>query len=241
MVPLVQYYPTNRVGRTFAAGDVHSCYNQLRMLLDAVNFDFSKDVLYQTGDLLNRGPDPLRCLALLDEPWFRSVQGNHEAELINAANDYFYNWDHFVRHGARWARDLPRDKLLDIARKLKRLPCVIVVGEGNERFNVFHGEWHASDAKLDELNGKRWPPVTLMDGRDLIYGRVSPDLHAGLSPSFVGHTIVKRPKMIGSHIYLDTGSYHGHFDHHNPSGISMIEVATQQVWQYSKGKVIRTA
>jgi serine/threonine protein phosphatase 1 len=239
MVPLVRHYPTNRVGRTFVSGDWHGCYNQVRMLLDAVGFDFSKDVLYQTGDIGNRGPHSRKCYELLDEDWFRPVQGNHESELVRAAKDPMYNWEEFLRHGSRWAYNLPRHVLQTLTAKIAKLPCAIVVGEGNERFNVFHAEWHADDAKLDALSGC-WAPVWLIGGRELFHGRTPPERHAGLSPSFVGHNIVKRPKMIGSHIFIDTGSYHGEFNPTNPSGISFVEPATQRVWQYSLGKVIET-
>lgn len=241
MIPLVHFHPTNRVGRTFVAGDLHGCYNQLMALMNAVNFDFSKDILYQTGDLGNRGPHSYRCLELaVTAPWLRAVKGNHEEELIKAANDPMYNWDHLIRHGAKWAYDLPRMTLRLLMDRVRLLPSAIVVGEGPERFNVFHGEFHGDDAKLDALNGRQWPPVYLVGGRDLHRGKISPDIHKGLSPSFVGHSIVKQPTMIGSHIYIDTGSYRGEHDPSHPGGVTFFEPATQQAWQYSKGTVIRT-
>lgn len=241
MAPLVQHYPTNRVGRTFVSGDWHGCYDQVMLLLNTVNFDYSKDVLYQTGDLANRGPRSRRCLEMIGEKWFRPVRGNHEEELIKGALDPMYNWGHLVRHGARWARDMPHDARIALAKKMATLPTIITVGEGAERFNVFHGEFHGNDAALDAVVAKRHAPVWVLDGRDLIYGRVRPEAHAGLSPSFVGHTIVSQVKMIGSHVYLDTGSYRSEYNPSDPSGISFLEVATGNVWQYSLGKVIRTA
>ncbi|MGL9724118.1 metallophosphoesterase [Sodalis sp. (in: enterobacteria)] len=30
------------------------------------------------GDLIDRGPQSEACLPLLENPWFRSVRGNHE-------------------------------------------------------------------------------------------------------------------------------------------------------------------
>lgn len=240
MVPLVRHYPVNRIGRTFVCGDMHGCYNQFRMLLDAVNFDFSKDIMYQTGDMGNRGPHSRRCLELAREPWFRPVKGNHEEELIKGANDPMYNWEHLVKHGARWAYDLPRNTLRALMEEIRLLPVAIVVGEGPERFNVFHAEFHGSDEKLDALNGRTWPPVYMQDGRDLYYERISPEIHGGLSPSFVGHTIVKKPIMIGSHVYIDTGGYRAEYNPDHPGGLTFFEPATQRAWQYSKGTVIQT-
>lgn len=240
MADLVRYYPANRVGRTFVAADFHGCYRQFLALLAAVDFDYLKDVVYQTGDLINRGSQSRQCIKLIDSHWFRPVAGNHELELIRAGNDPMYNWESAIRHGARWARDMGRDELRLLTERLGKLPVAIVVGEGAERFNVFHGEWHADDAALDRLNEKKQFPVWLVDGRDLFKGNVSPDFHKGLSPSFVGHTIVDRPTMIGSHIYLDTGSYKGDWDSTSPCGITLFEPATQRAWQYSLGKVIQT-
>jgi serine/threonine protein phosphatase 1 len=211
-------------------------------LLEAINFDYSKDIMYQTGDLADRGPHSRRCLALIREPWFRAVRGNHEHELLKAAaTPQYYNWTHWVKHGGRWATHIPIEELQAIAKEVEQLPAVIVVGEGTERFNVFHAEFHGNDQDLENINGKLYIPINILEGRTLIEGDVGKEHHIGLSPSFVGHTVVRKPRMIGSHIYLDTGSYNGEHDPSNPSGISVIEPATQQVWQYSRGKVIRTA
>ena len=46
----------------YAIGDIQGCYDPLRHLLDRVRFDPDKDVLWLTGDLVNRGPKSLKTL-----------------------------------------------------------------------------------------------------------------------------------------------------------------------------------
>lgn len=236
----VRHYPVNRKGRTFVAGDLHGCLRQLMLILAAINFDFDNDILYQNGDQIDRGPTPIDCLLLNEKPWFRGVAGNHEGLLIDAMRYPGFDWEHWRKHGGGWALETPRTELAELAKLAARLPAVIVVGEGTERFNVFHAEFHGSDAKLDALNERQWVPLNLQLGDELIKGKVKPEIHAGLSPSFVGHRIVKKPRIIGSHVYIDTGSFLGELPHDTEHGVTVLEPATQKAWQYKNGKVVQT-
>jgi len=56
--------PTNTTGKDFVVGDLHGCYDLLESLLGAVSFDKSKDRLFSVGDLIDRGPNSLRCLRI---------------------------------------------------------------------------------------------------------------------------------------------------------------------------------
>jgi len=68
--------------RTFIIGDVHGCLDELRLLVDSIGFDSAKDRIFQTGDMINRGPSSYGCLEFARECGIQSVMGNHEARLV---------------------------------------------------------------------------------------------------------------------------------------------------------------
>lgn len=229
--------PANAAGRDFVVGDLHGCRAMLDALLARIGFDKAVDRLFAVGDLVDRGPDSPGCLALLQEPWFFSVLGNHEQMLMMAAaDDTPLAWSFWLRNGGAWGRGITREELLEHAAALSVLPLVIAVGEGDERFNVLHGEFFGSDADLDavlaEADKSGRLPLSILWGRDLADGKVEPEKQAGLSPTFCGHTPFSTVGRIGQQIFIDTGAYLAHHrGDHAENALTIVEVKTSRLWR----------
>jgi len=200
-----QHFAHNTQGSDYVVGDIHGDYERLVALLSKIKFDASVDRLFSVGDLIDRGPASAKCLELLEEPWFFSVQGNHEDLLQQAAADPEHAFELWVLNGGQWGRELERNLLEHYAARLARLPLVMTVGTGASRFNVFHAEFFGDDQALDQDNYSKHTREQLLWGRVLVRDATKKNLHSGLSTSFCGHTPLQKPAKIGSHIFIDTG------------------------------------
>lgn len=100
----------------YAIGDVQGSYDELRRLLDRVNFDPATDKAWFAGDLVNRGPQSRETLLFVRSLGDRAVTvlGNHDLHLLAVAQGYrqYHRRDSFqdILH----ADD--RDELIDWLR-----------------------------------------------------------------------------------------------------------------------------
>lgn len=69
---------------TYLIGDIHGCYDELKIILAQVKFNPAEDTLWLTGDLVARGPGSLEVLRMVCNLGdnVRMVLGNHDLHLL---------------------------------------------------------------------------------------------------------------------------------------------------------------
>jgi len=98
---------------TYAIGDIQGCFFALEKLLEKIHFDPTQDVVWFTGDLVNRGPQSLETLRFIKNlgKQQRTVLGNHDLHLLAIAHGYHTGWRDDTLTPILKAPD--RDELLD--------------------------------------------------------------------------------------------------------------------------------
>lgn len=68
----------------YFVGDIHGCYKEFKYILSKINFNLNNDILWITGDILSRGPEPLKVLKFLYsiKDNVNIVLGNHDIYLL---------------------------------------------------------------------------------------------------------------------------------------------------------------
>lgn len=212
----IDRYPCNTIGRDLVVGDIHGCFDRLRVELSRVQFDPSRDRLFSVGDLVDRGPDCDQVLDWVALPWFHAVQGNHENMAIRWPEG---NMDpvNYMANGGGWNISNPPDASREIADTLITLPLGIEVDTAAGLVGIVHAEcpfddWDMFRVSLAEANlraaaRKRCEATALWARERVTEGNAT--LVSGLRALIVGHTPVPEPQLLGNVHYIDTGAVFG--------------------------------
>lgn len=186
-------------------GDIHGHYDLLKEELSYEGFNPSRDRLFSVGDLIDRGPKSLRCLKLLNEPWFFATRGNHEQMMIDCIKDAsFPNWR---RDYGQWLDEISETESREWANLLAELPIAMTIDCGDFHVGICHAE----------PSGRDWQRMIkdpacykqMMWGRTVLRGEGYLGLVDGVDFTVHGHTPVPQPRRVGNRFFLDTGAGDG--------------------------------
>lgn len=198
----------NTQGRDFILADLHGHRNLLEKALVGCQFDPDADRLISVGDLIDRGPDSLACLELLNEPWFYLVRGNHEQMMIDAVlKGAPTAWSLWVRNGGSWALECSEEVLQGWASRLDALPLTLTVHHQKGLYGICHAQYSLPDWQ-DRLTASQQHQTDWLWGRDRVK-QSTPNGVVGVDCLFHGHTIVDGVTRKANSLYLDCGAYAG--------------------------------
>jgi serine/threonine protein phosphatase 1 len=73
------------IKRRLVLGDLHGRYDYLMDVLKKANVDYENDVVIQIGDIVDRGPDPFKCMdELLKIKNVILLAGNHDTAFVQS-------------------------------------------------------------------------------------------------------------------------------------------------------------
>ena len=160
------------------------------------------------GDIIDRGPDSLGCLALLQEPWFRCVRGNHEEMAVSALQGQ--DMALWQMNGGDWFFQLRGAALISARHALRRcreLPLILHLQLGERTVVIAHADCPAQEYALNKP----------LDWQKVVWSRqrleeMESGEQAGIRGAdafYFGHTPLKQPLTIANLHYIDTGAVFG--------------------------------
>ncbi|WP_434057112.1 metallophosphoesterase [Acinetobacter silvestris] len=203
-----QIYQHTR-GRLFVVGDLHGCYDQLMQKLADVQFNFEQDLLIAVGDLVDRGPESLKCLNLIDQPWFKAILGNHEEMCILSKVDRKMANLH-ADHGGEWFYHLAPIQREQVRKQCLTLPVILEVEFQNQRYgfvhaDIDHNDWNEFKQSVQSQHELAlWGRGRIRNKRPALYGKIQ-----GIDQVFLGHTVIDFVTKRDNCYYLDTGCVFG--------------------------------
>lgn len=193
----------------YVVGDLHGCYQRLINQLAELNFDNQKDLLISVGDLIDRGPQSLLCLELINEEWFKCVRGNHEQMAIDTLTEKTDGrlWFH---NGGDWFIHLDGDQQMyagDLIKLAAKLPLVIELTTDAAKIVVAHADYPDSSYAF----GKSVSEEDVVWSRDRFNNIVDGNGGeiTGADQFYFGHTPIKQRAKAWNQNYIDTGAVFG--------------------------------
>ena len=187
----------------WVVSDIHGCYQWLMDALKRRHFNPYEDLLISVGDIIDRGPDCVKCLQLMDEKWFRAVRGNHEQMALDAIeNNDFALW---MSNGGIWFSALEdKRNALRLLNACRDLPHIIEITCANGLNVIAHADYPAEAYVWNK-------PVSLQRvlwDRDRLMGFMVGKGQGiqGADHFWFGHTPLDKRYDFNNLHYIDTGA-----------------------------------
>ncbi len=219
-------YPTSKArvpkgARYYVIGDIHGRLDLFKALLAAIERDnqakpSARMHIILLGDLIDRGPDSAKVLAIARE-WqkHRSVRiltGNHEEMFLKAFDDpavcrQFFKLggrETLISYGVS-AREFKDSSIEKLAKRMRK----VVPKQDRKFIKTFEDMIVAGDYVFVHAGINPERPLEDQDPADLRWIRTPFLKHKGDFPKVVvhGHTITNDIVDDGKRIGLDTGAY----------------------------------
>jgi serine/threonine protein phosphatase 1 len=195
------------MGKIFAIGDIHGCYDKLCILMGKIDVDFERDTLVFLGDYIDRGPDSFKVVEYLIDlkkrfPEIIFLKGNHEEMLEN----YLSGADRlsYLANGGR--------ETLESYLKQSRIPDTFPIPHEHLAFFESLVLFFQTDNYIFVHAGLRDKiPLEEQKSDDLLWIRdkfIRSTYDFGKRVVF-GHTPLSEPLVQPNKIGIDTGAVYG--------------------------------
>lgn len=196
---------THHYRHIWVVGDIHGEYQLLQSRLYQLSFCPETDLLISVGDNIDRGPESLNVLRLLNQPWFISVKGNHEAMALDAFATGDGNM--WLASGGDWFFDLndsEQKEATDLLLKFHHLPHIIEITNDNIKYVIAHADYPGSEY----LFGKEIAESELLWPVDRVQKSLNGELQQinGADYFIFGHMMFDNIQTFANQIYIDTGT-----------------------------------
>lgn len=185
----------------WVVGDIHGCFSLLMAKLRLCHFDPWQDLLVSVGDVIDRGPDSLRCLKLLRKRWIIAVRGNHEQMGLDAlATGEQFLW---FMNGGSWFAQAEQPAAKAALETCRQLPWILELRCQIGIHVIAHADYPDDNyqwQKEVDLQRVLWDRTRLMNKGNGI---------RGADHFWFGHTPLRQRLDHENLHYIDTGAVFG--------------------------------
>jgi serine/threonine protein phosphatase 1 len=209
-------FTKNTAGTDYVIGDIHGQHSRLMSLLELRGFDFDHDRLFCMGDLIDRGPDSAKMLALLSQAWFFSLLGNHEYFMLSGLKHN--NSKHkmlWLQNGGEWIASSNPVLWPQWFEALSQLPVAMQLeGKNGKTYGLLHADFPSHHwSNFDDFDQERletciWSRLNFNKRSQHIVEGIDYLVHGHNS---TGHRVngISSALLLGNRYYIEPGAFKG--------------------------------